>query len=61
MYEIIALAEHWIDNHMESSYPPTLDKILEHLCRNLNSLQAKVKEKSLDVLLAILDRYPGYR
>ena len=46
---------------MESSYPPTLDKIMEMLCLNLNSLQVKVKEKSLDLLLMILDRYPGYR
>lgn len=61
MYEIICLSEHWIDNNMENSYPPTLNKILEILCHNLNSLQPKVKEKSLDVLLIILDRYPGYR
>lgn len=60
-YETTCLVEHWIDNHMESSYPPTLDKVLEMLCHHLNSLQVKVKEKSLDLLLMILDRYPGYR
>lgn len=61
MYEIVGLAQHWIDNNMESSYPPTLEKVLEVLCRNLNSLEPKVKQKSLEVLLMILDRYPGYR
>lgn len=61
MHEIINLMEHWVDNNMEGSYPPTLDKVLEVLCINLNSLQIKVKEKSLDLLLIILDRYPGYR
>lgn len=46
---------------MESSYPPTLSKVVEALCRNLGSLEIKVKEKSLEVLLMVLDRYPGYR
>jgi macrodomain Ter protein organizer (MatP/YcbG family) len=61
MYEIVVLVEHWVDNNMEASYPPTLDKVLQTLCLNLNSEHTKVREKSLDVLLMILDRYPGYR
>jgi hypothetical protein len=35
--------------------------MLEIICHNLNSWHAKVRDRSLDVLLVILDRYPGYR
>jgi hypothetical protein len=35
--------------------------MLECICHNLNNWHTKVKDRSLDVLLVILDRYPGYR
>jgi hypothetical protein len=46
---------------MEISYPPMLDKMLKIICNNLNSWHTKLKDRSLDILLIILDRYPGYR
>lgn len=62
LYEILGLLEHWIDANMEDSYPPTLNPFLPMICRNSqNGEVAKVKDKALELLLMILDRYGGYR
>lgn len=61
IHEFFQLFEHWIDNNVEKSYPPALNFLLKHLCECLSHSAPKIKEKSMELLLLLLDRYAGYR
>lgn len=47
LHEILILLEHWIDSNLEEAYPPALNPFLGGICRNLEDVHVKIREKSL--------------